>query len=254
MATGLPDWLVSLTHAGRFLTRGLLHLVYPNTCWVCGQFLAEEQAGFCNSCRTALTTDPQPACPRCSSSVGPYVNVEDGCSHCRNGTLAFNQALRLGPYDGLLREVVLRLKHAANEGLAEMMGMLWAEHLRGRLHGLNADVVIPVPLHWRKRLWRGYNQSQALARVLAGHLGVPCKPRWLRRIRNTPPQMQQTATQRHENVRGAFRARAGLKLEGKTVLLVDDVMTTGSTASEAARALKVARPARIVVAVLARTV
>jgi ComF family protein len=254
MPPGHHSWLTAVVHAGRTLTRGFLHLIYPGTCWVCGQFLAEEQAGFCESCRSALTHEPHPTCPRCASSVGPFVDLEGGCTRCRAESFAFDQSLRLGPYEGLLRDVVLRQKHAHGEGLAEIVGKLWAEHLGDRLRHLKADVVIPVPLHWRKHLTRGYNQSQAMARELAAALGIPCKPRWLRRIRHTQPQTEQTPAARRENVRDAFRARTGLSLQGKTVLLVDDVMTTGSTASEAARALKATRPARVIVAVLAHSV
>jgi predicted amidophosphoribosyltransferase len=92
----------------------------------------------------------------------------------------------------------------------------------------------------------------ALARGLSGRLRVPCQPSWLRRIRNTPPQTRQTTAGRKENVRGAFRARPGAPLRGRSLLLVDDVMTTGATAGEAARALVEAGAARVVVAVLAR--
>jgi predicted amidophosphoribosyltransferase len=93
--------------------------------------------------------------------------------------------------------------------------------------------------------------SCALARALAARLSLPCHPRWLRRIRNTPKQTAQTPTGRRENVRGAFRAPRRARLRGKAVLLVDDVLTTGSTCSEAARALREAGAARVVVAVLA---
>jgi ComF family protein len=144
------------------------------------------------------------------------------------------------------------MKHAAGEGLAESLGLLWAEHAGQRLRSAGATVVIPVPLHWRRRWSRGYNQSEALARMLATRLALPCRPRWLRRIRNTPQQTQQTPSARSENVRGAFAARPGSPLAGQTVLLVDDVMTTGSTAGEAARALRAAGAGRVVVAVLAR--
>jgi ComF family protein len=161
----------------------------------------------------------------------------------------FESVLRLGPYDGLLRDVVLRLKHANGEGLAELVGALWAEHAAPRLRQLGADVVIPVPLHWWRRLQRGYNQSESLARALADHLQLPCRPRWLRRFRHTPRQTVQTPAQRWDNVRGVFRARPQVK--GKTVLLIDDVLTTGGTASEAARALRAAGASRVVVAVLA---
>jgi ComF family protein len=166
-------------------------------------------------------------------------------------TFHFDEAIRLGPYEGLLREVVLRMKDWHGEGLAEMMGQLWVEHAEAKLRSLAADVVIPVPLHWASRWLRGYNQSLALARSLAAKLQIPCRPRWLRRVRWTSSQTPLTGEARRKNLRDAFRARKGLTLEGKTVLLVDDVLTTGTTASEAARALRTARPARIVAAVLA---
>ena len=131
------------------------------------------------------------------------------------------------------------------------MGAVWACHGIERLRSLQADVVIPVPLHWTRRWRRGFNQSELLAQALAARLGVKCPRGWLFRARPTPPQTRQTPPQRRENVRGAFRVRAETELRGKTVLLVDDVMTTGSTVHEAARALRTAQPARIAVAVLA---
>lgn len=249
---GAP-WFASMIAAGKTLTQGLVHILYPNTCWVCGQDLPEDQRGFCQPCRTALITDPHPTCPRCSSSVGPFVNLEDGCSQCRNVSFSFDRVYRLGPYEGVLREVILRLKSWHGEGLGEVVGKLWAEQMDSKLRPERPDVVVPVPLHWRKHWQRGYNQSQVLARVLAKHLQLPCRRRWLRRIRSTPQQTSQTPSARRDNVRGAFRAKEGLSLEGKTILLVDNVLTTGSTASDAARALRIARPAKIIVAVLAHS-
>src|SRR5205823_5857562 len=113
------------------------------------------------------------------------------------------------------------------------------------------DVVIPVPLHWFHRLRRGYNQSEALARELAAALGVPCRPRWLRRARLTRKQHHSLSREeRRANVHDAFRARHADAVRGRHVLLVDDVMTTGSTAHEAARPLRAAGAAQITVAVL----
>jgi ComF family protein len=181
--------------------------------------------------------------------VGPFAAVDRGCPRCRDSVFHFESVCRLAPYDGLLRELILRMKHAAGEGLAEDLGDLWAAHSAERLKRLNADVVVPVPLHWWRRLTRGYNQSETLARALAGGLGLPCEPRWLRRIRATPKQTLQTPAGRWANVRGVFAARPAVR--GRTVLLVDDILTTGGTASEAARALRAAGAARVVVAVLA---
>src|SRR5206468_658598 len=108
---------------------------------------------FCDSCRTALTDDPHPQCPRCAASVGPFAQ---GCVHCRGLSFPFDQVVRLGPYrEGHpLREVILRMKHASGESLAEVVGELWAESMEARLRALGADIVIPVPLHWRRRWWR----------------------------------------------------------------------------------------------------
>jgi ComF family protein len=170
---------------------------------------------------------------------------------CRNLRLGFDQAFRLGTYDGLLRDLILKMKHESGEGLAEAVGALWAEFAGARLAAAGAQVVVPVPLHWTRRWSRGYNQSEALARALAARLKLPYHSGWLRRIRRTPKQTSQTPAARHASVRGAFRARSAAKLRGKTVLLVDDVLTTGSTASEAARTLRRQGAGRVVVAVLA---
>jgi ComF family protein len=238
----------------RHLGRGLLQLLYPGQCGVCAAALPPERSHFCPECRTALTTDPYPTCPRCAATVGPFAlaTLADGCTHYWVSSFQFERVVRLGPYDGLLRDVILRLKHLKGEYLAETLGQLWAEHAAGRLGPTPADVVIAIPLHWWRQWRRGYNQSVALAHGVAEHLRLPCRPGWLRRIRNTPLQTQQAPSARHDNVRGAFRAHSAAGLRGKAVLLVDDVLTTGSTASEAARALRAAGASRVVVAVLAR--
>jgi ComF family protein len=236
---------------GRDLAQGTLALLYPGMCAACSAALPPGKERFCAACRAALTADRQPTCPRCASSIGPHVVLDDRCIQCRNATFHFERAMRLGPYEGLLRELILRLKHAGGELLAELLSDLWAEHSGQRLRELGAEVVVPVPLHWRRRWSRGYNQSAALAGGLAAHLGLPCRPGWLRRARFTPDQTRQTAAARRDNVRGAFTARSRAGLRQRCVLLVDDVMTTGSTASEAARALRAAGAARVVVAVLA---
>jgi ComF family protein len=146
----------------------------------------------------------------------------------------------------------LRIKHAPGEALAEHLGQFWAKEAGDRLAEFQANLVVPVPLHWRRRLARGYNQCDILAEHLARRLGLPLRPRWLRRTRYTPFQTSRPTAERRANVAGVFQVRRGAALRGQTVLLIDDVMTTGSTASEAARALRTAGAARVVVAVLAR--
>jgi ComF family protein len=232
---------------------GLLQILYPGVCSACGASLPTGERSFCGPCRAVLTADAHGACPRCAATIGPFTDTANGCQACRDAGLHFERAVRLGPYEGLLRELILRLKHGSGEALAAGLGDLWAAHAGQRLAALAAGVVVPVPLHWRRRWQRGYNQSEALAHALAAHLRLPCRPGWLRRIRHTPQQTQQTPAGRRDNVRGAFQGRAHARLKGQTVLLVDDVLTTGSTCSEAARALRVAGAGRVVVAVLAHS-
>lgn len=236
----------------RDLTQGFLQLLVPNTCWVCERHLPDEQRSFCEFCHVALTTDPFPSCWRCGASVGPHVPLEEGCIHCHQETYAFDRVFRFGVYDGLLRETVLRLKQPGGEDLAEAVAVLFAQRLAPIVSPFNPDVILPVPLHWLRYLRRGFNQSETLARALAGELGKPCRPRLLRRIRHTPKQTTQTPAQRRENVKKAFLARSGASLEGKTVVLVDDVLTTGATANEAAGALGLLKPKLIIVCILVR--
>lgn len=246
-------WLDRLSKVGSTIGRGLVQLVYPAMCFVCARALNTEHAGFCEDCRSALLYDPDFTCPRCALRVGPFASVVEGCPACRGHAFFFERVIRLGVYEGLLREVVLRMKEQSGEILAEAMGRLWAARARSQLQEIRVDVVIPVPLHWRRRWKRGYNQSSALAVSLAKEMGWPCQPSWLRRTRNTPRQTAQTPADRRANVQRAFRTRSGLSLKGKTVLLIDDVLTTGNTASEAARALKKSGAEQVVVGVLARS-
>ncbi len=235
--------------------RSVAQLIYPNLCLICEG--AEGDAvpfrhGLCGDCHAAVTADPFDACPWCAQTIGPHTDTTGGCTECRGVTLGFERAVRLGPYRGRLRDAVLRTKALAGEGLADRLGRLFAEQRGSDLRAAGPELVAPVPLHWWRKWGRGYNQAEAVARELAAGLGVPFAPRLLRRVRWTPQQLQPTRVARRENVRGAFRVRGGARAAGKTVLVVDDVMTTGSTLGEAARALRGAGAARVVVAVLAR--
>src|SRR5262245_59958387 len=100
--------LSSLISLGRELGRGVLQLLYPTACLVCDRFLDPAPVPFCPTCLSALFTDRLPSCPRCAATVGPFVPLEDGCSHRRGDAFHFERAIRLGPYEELLRDVVLR--------------------------------------------------------------------------------------------------------------------------------------------------
>ncbi|MDB5308988.1 MAG: utilization protein GntX [Gemmataceae bacterium] len=237
------------------LARGVAQLIYPNACLICDSPEADGTTfrhGLCSECVLSVTTDSSDVCPRCASTVGPHTDVSGGCMACRPRSFGFARTIRLGPYEGRLRDAILRMKLAPGEPLAEMMGRIFAGQKAAVFKAASPDVVVPIPLHWRRRWGRGYNQAQAMALELAGALRLPCQPAWLRRRKATPQHAQPSATARQENIRGAFRLGRRARPASRTVLLVDDVMTTGSTVGEAARVFREAGAAAVLVAVLAR--
>lgn len=236
----------------RGLVAGLRELLFPSVCGCCEGVFPGLAGHFCPECVDKLTADPHTTCARCASSVGEFAEVSEGCPSCRDERLPFERSFRLGPYETPLREVILRFKTPAGETLAECVGRLWAEAAEARFREVGAHVVIPVPLHWRRRWERGFNQSEALAEAVAARLGLPHEPRWLKRVRPTPHQIGLSGAERRENLHGAFATSPSADLKSKTVLLIDDVMTTGTTAGEAARALRAHGAGRVIVAVLAR--
>lgn len=236
------------------LTR-VLHAVtdwaWPRACYLCNERITNGRSySLCESCEPHLTTDPHANCPRCSSTVGPHTDTSDGCAKCRMVTLRFSGVTRLGVYDGLLREAVLKIKQPGGDGLAETLGRVFGL-ARGVLLKTTADVVIPVPLHWRRAWDRKHNQADGIARGLAAVLRLPVWRRVLWRVKHSPGQPASSREQRWANAAGAFRVAPWGRLTGMRVLLIDDVLTTGATADAAADALRRAGAAQVHVGVLA---
>lgn len=232
------------------LGRGLLDLVVPRSCWNCDQPVRDD-APLCPACLTKLTIDSDPVCPRCASTIAAANAVANVCPRCLTETFAFDAVVRVGPYDDAHRSIVLRCKQPHGEVLAEALAPVFALALASKLKPHGPNVAIPVPLHWRRRWSRGYNQSEVLAAAVARVLQLKLLTGVLRRVRHTTKQMNLNAEQRRANIRGAFAAKRPLDLAGQTVVLVDDVLTTGATANEAARVLRACGAKSIIVAVIA---
>jgi ComF family protein len=153
-----------------------------------------------------------------------------------------------------LRQAVQKFKYGRKVSLGKPLGRLMATGCREFLRDCEADVIIPVPLHPKRLRWRGFNQAVLLARELSRAYGVSTDPFLLRRIKPTQPQTQLDEEERRRNVRGAFALSVGRSVEGKTVLLVDDVYTSGATVNECSRTLKRSGAEQIFVLTLAHAV
>lgn len=185
---------------------------------------------------------PSEYCPRCASSVGPFEADADGCPACRSRRLAWQRAVRLGPYEGVLREAILAAKYTAwrkvGQELGRDLGLAVRESLRASGVDPTSVLICPVATSTRRRLGRGVDHTAVLAREVAR----ACDGSLIRGLRrkHRPPQTGRSVSARQKNVAGSFHARPGpcRAAAGRPVVLVDDVRTSGATLTAAARALR----------------
>ena len=234
---------------------GLFQLILPDDCRVCGEPLREiSRIPVCSRC----LKDPAPLAADyfCVSCRTPFLNrspLDDSghCALCRLGLNGFDAVYTYGSYEGSLRTLIHLFKYGGVQPLARRFGNFLALALPRELR---FDLIVPMPLHWTRRWHRRYNQAELLAREVSRRWNVPVK-NVAKRRRATTSQAGLSNAQRRENVSGAFAVKksAKKKLTGMHVLLVDDVFTTGASASACARALKRSGARGVTVLALART-
>jgi ComF family protein len=232
-----------------------INLLFPPRCVACGAEFEPSGDGplFCAACDGQLAVAPRPTCPRCALACSDADLPRGDCGDCRSRKLLFQASRTIAPYRNELRHAVLKAKHVAHEPLAIALGQRLAEAVVRMPFSPWPDLVVPVPMHWLKRIWRKTNPAGTMAQAVARQLQLPCANGALICRRFLRRQATLTPAERRRNVRGAFQASSRWKLAGKHVLLVDDVMTTGATAHEASRALLQAGAATIYVATVARS-
>lgn len=222
--------------------------VLPPLCPVCLAAAGTGPGAPCALCATRLRELPEPRCPACG---GGRDGVLAQCGECLAGPARpWTRAVSVFAFAGEVRELVHRFKYQGQSCLARFLG----ERLAGawRRHGQGVpDAVVPVPLHWFREWLRGYNQAALLAAELARGLGAPVGG-ILRRTRWTRQQARLPQEERRRNVHTVFAVRRAAAVQGRHLLLVDDVLTTGATLGEAARALCQAGAARVDVITVAR--
>lgn len=263
------------------LSRIGVHAVFPLRCWHCNALYAAQGQGvpmtqeagplsfgrlmdvyLCPGCAGGYTAIRHPLCPACGRPYGTDQGVDHLCADCLEKPMAFEAARAAGVYAQPLKTLIHQYKYKGRVELARPLGRLLWDALLGFYDPRGFDLIIPVPLHWFRRFRRGFNQADLLVRQwwrYAADAGIvwkpnPVVPHLLSRRRRTPAQTGLGKRQRVTNLKNAFIVPRGDLVRGKRVLLVDDVMTTGTTVVECTKALMSAGADGVKVLTLAQAV
>ncbi len=239
----------------RLFWDGLRDLLFPRSCVFCGQSRKGAGPCLCVACRESLHFIEPPHCERCGYPAEIDYEVPAGnfiCGRCRVEPPAFDRARSVAIYESAFKGLVRFYKYQGQTGALDEIRPLLEKYFAGELQNYTGFTVVPVPLHVDKLRERQFDQACLLAREVSNLLGVPIDPAVLKRVRPTPSQTRKTRNERMENVRGAFAVRNPEEIAGRSLLIVDDVMTTGATVNEVAKVLKRAGADRVEVFTLAR--
>ena len=233
---------------------GLTDIIFPRNCILCRRYHpATAHDPLCPPCREAVPWNKPPFCVRCSRHLDSLTE-ESLCPSCRAHPPHFDEGWALVNYDGPVRDLLLRFKFHDKTSIRLTFTTILKEFIaRYTLRFPDAAMVIPMPLHPTRLRERGYNQAALLGACMAQELNLPLMENTLQRQRHTLRQSELPAKDRWTNISGAFTINPvfAADIVGREVLLVDDILTTGATASEAAKTLKDAGASRVIIITLA---
>ncbi|MBE0537766.1 MAG: ComF family protein [Phycisphaerae bacterium] len=236
-------------HWGRLAQEGLNHLLWPAVCDCCRTAIAETDKRLCRDCwNELLSCTAGDYCPGCGREASRYALIDGRCAGCDISKIHFDGIARGGVYEDVLRDLILAFKFQDRTELATHLCFLASAALKGSPFQDEIDLFVPVPLHWRRRVERGYNQSKLIAKGLGHPAAVTAD---LVRVRYTQRQWSLTPAKRRKNVAGAFAVRRGHNYSGKRLCLVDDITTSHATLNECAKTLRAAGAVKIFACVVA---
>lgn len=240
--------------------KSFIGIIYPPRCHICQRFFgdnrlknAQEGLPICQDCFNGFSPIIPPLCPVCRRPFESLVDENHLCEDCLRRRPYYDAIGAPYIYEGSLLSAIHQLKYDGKTQIADSLGDILASFAKEWLGTAEGCLMMPVPLHPRRLRARGFNQSLLLARVMIPFLGADLDYLSLRRIRDTQPQTGLNSKERRKNVQRAFRLTGNMDMKGRTVILVDDVATTGNTLNECARVLKRSGCDKVLCLVLART-
>src|SRR5947208_11529744 len=219
------------------LLQSAVSLLYPSGCTICGKNIRAGEY-LCDQCETKAVRIVAPFCQKCSEPFEGSITSEFTCANCAHRTIHFDAAVSAYRGRGIVRQIIHEFKYGRQIHLRHLVARwLYAAFDDERLRGREFDMIVPVPLHPARQRERGFNQANLLAELLTAQISIPSKP-VLKRVRYTTTQTALDRAERMENLHNAFRLRRNANVRGLRVLLIDDVLTTGSTHTECTHILK----------------
>jgi len=230
----------------------IINLIFPKVCSLCMRDIREGYS-VCPKCLKSLKKIEGLICVKCG------LPLESGGEHCRsckknNDHYAFDKLISPFEYTGGVQKLLHKFKYGGKHFLSKDLAVQMYDFIKDNDLYKNADYCIAVPLHFHRRIKRGYNQAELLAKHLSRFSGVPVLKNVLKRTKRTKAQFLLTRKMRLENIKNSFALNRSksLLIKNKTILLVDDIATTCATINECAKTLKTARPKKIIVVTVAR--
>lgn len=228
----------------------VLNFLFPRRCPVCGEIVRPAGRFICPSCFPKLSFVTSPVCKKCGKEV--LEDTVEFCEDCMKHRHAFEYGVALLNYNEAARVSMARIKYNNKREYLDFYGAALAARYGKTIRNMGVDAIVPVPVHASRRRKRGFNQAQVLARILGERLGIPVRPELLLRPKRTEPQKNLTAAERLRNLSGAFEAGKAAG-DFRSVLIVDDIYTTGSTMEACAGTLRSAGVERVYFAVICTT-
>ncbi len=217
---------------GKKIISMITDILFPKRCPVCDRILATGETGAHPECMRRLKVLAPPYCMKCGSAIA---GEEKLCKNCSEKDHAFKRGRCLYEYESAAPSIY-RFKYAGRQEYASFFGEETAFYLKDFFEKIKADALVPIPIHRMRYAKRGYNQALVLAREISKHTGIPVLKKLLVRRRNTAPLKLLSPSQRQKNLKNAFIVRQN-SVKLKTIILIDDIYTTGATMDEAARQL-----------------
>lgn len=225
-------------------------VVSPSRCAACEKGLFDAETAICPDCKRELIVFAFPRCLKCGCELPP--NAANSCPSCARARRKYSFVLPVGPYLSPMRELIIAMKLRGFTILAQELGKMLADVIIEDKRIKSSELIVPVPLSALSFRNRGYNQSYLIAKVVANALKCEIAPTALRKIKETKQQDELTRLYRLTNLKGSFKADSTI-VSGRSVLLIDDVVTTGATADECANTLRMAGATDVAVACIAYT-